>query len=61
MEDERGCVEMNISDISINNDRQREEERKKKECAPYEEIIRKLIKQNRERAKLEQSPTNRRS
>ena len=38
-----------------------EEERRKKECEPYDEIIRRLIKQNRDRAKLEQSPTDRRS
>ena len=52
---------MNISEISIYRDRQKEDERKKKECAPYEEIIRRLRKQNRERSKLEQSPTDRRS
>ena len=52
---------MNISEISIYRDRQREEELRKKECEPYEEIIRRLRKQDRERAKLEQSPTDRRS
>ena len=38
-----------------------EEDRRKKECEPYEKIIRRLQKQDRERAKLEQSPTDRRS
>ena len=38
-----------------------EEDRRKKECEPYEEIIRRLRKQDRERAELEQSPTDRRS
>ena len=38
-----------------------EEDRRKKECEPYEKIIRRLRKQNREMAKLEQSPTDRRS
>ena len=38
-----------------------EEDRRKKECEPYEEIIRKLRKRDRERAKLEQSPTDRKS
>jgi hypothetical protein len=41
--------------------RWREEDRRKKECEPYEEIIRRLRKQDRERAKLEQSPAYRRS
>ena len=39
----------------------REEERKKKECEPYEEIIRRLRKQDQEKAELEQSPTDRKS
>ena len=39
-------------------DRWREEDRKKKECEPYEEIIRRLRKQDRERDKLEHSPTD---
>ena len=38
--------------------RWREEERKKIECEPYEEIIRRLRKQDQERAKLEQSSTD---
>ncbi len=42
-------------------ERWREEDRRKKECEPYEEIIRKLRNRDRERAKLEQSPTDRKS
>ena len=42
-------------------ERWREEDRRKKECEPYEEIIRRLRKQDQERAKLEQSPTDRKS
>ena len=38
-----------------------EEEREKKEREPYEEIIRRLRKQDQEKAKLEQSPTNEKS
>ena len=38
--------------------RRREEERIKKECEPYEEIIRRLRKHDREKAKLEQSATD---
>ena len=34
-----------------------EEDRRKKECEPYEEIIRRLRNQDREKARLEQSPT----
>jgi hypothetical protein len=41
--------------------RWREEDRIKKECEPYEEIIRRLRKQDREKAELEQSPTDRKS
>ena len=41
--------------------RWREEDRKKKECEPYEEIIRRLRKRDKEKAELEQSPTDRRS
>ena len=36
----------------------REEDRRKKECEPYEEIIRRLRKQDRGKAELEQSPTD---
>ena len=39
-------------------ERWREEDRIKKECEPYEEIIRRLRKQDQERAKLEQSSTD---
>ena len=38
-----------------------EEERRKKECEPYEEIIRRLRKHDREKARLEQSPTDSKS
>jgi hypothetical protein len=38
-----------------------EEDRRKKECEPYEEIIRRLRKNDQEKAGLEQSPTNRKS
>ena len=52
---------MRMDEILIENERRREELRRKKECEPYEEIIRRLRKQDQERAKLEQSPTDRRS
>ena len=42
-------------------ERWREEDRRKKECEPYEEIIRRLRKLDRERAELEQSHTNSKS
>ena len=42
-------------------ERWREEDRKKRECEPYEEIIRRLRNRDKEMAKLEQSPTDRRS
>ena len=38
-----------------------EEDRIKKECESYEEIIRRLRKRDKEKAELEQSPTDRRS
>jgi hypothetical protein len=41
--------------------RWREDDRIKKECEPYEEIIRCLRKQDKGRAILEQSPTDRKS
>ena len=41
--------------------RWREEERRKKECEPYEEIIRRLRKKDREKAGLRQSPSDRKS
>ena len=49
---------MRMDEILIENERRREEERKKRECEPYEEIIRRLRKQDQERAKLEQSSTD---
>ena len=42
-------------------ERWREEDRRKKECEPFEEIIRRLRKRDKERAMLEQSPTDRKS
>ena len=42
-------------------ERWREDDRRKKECEPYEEIIRRLKKHDREKAELEQSTTNRKS
>lgn len=39
----------------------REEERRKKECELYEEIIRRLRKRDREKAELEQTPTDSKS
>ena len=52
---------MRRDEILIDRERQHEEERKKKECEPYEEIIRMLRKRDREKAELEQSPTDRKS
>ncbi len=42
-------------------ERWREEDRRKKECEPYEEIIRRLRKRDQEGAELEQSPTDSKS
>ncbi len=42
-------------------ERWREEDRRKKECEPYEEIIRRLRKNDQEKAEFEQSHTNRKS
>ena len=42
-------------------DRWREEDRRKKECEPYEEIIHRLRKRDKDRAMLEQSPTDSKS
>ncbi len=39
-------------------ERWREEDRRKKECEPYEEIIRRLRERDKERPMLEQSPSN---
>ena len=52
---------MRMDEILIEHERQREEERKKRECEPYEEIIRRLRKRDEERVKLEQSTTDRKS
>jgi hypothetical protein len=52
---------MRMDEILIDRERQLEEERKKRECEPYEEIIRRLRKRDKEKAELEQSPTDRRS
>ena len=41
--------------------RWREDDRRKKECEPYEEIIRRLRKNDQEKAELEQSTTDRKS
>ena len=42
----------------FDREKQLEEERKKRECEPYEEIIRRLRNRDREMAKLEQSNTD---
>ncbi len=42
-------------------ERWREEDRRKKECEPYEEIIRRLRERDKERAMLEQSATDSKS
>ena len=52
---------MSIDDVLSAQERWREEERKKKQCEPYEEIIRRLKKLDREKAKLEQLPNDRKS
>ena len=52
---------MSMDDVLIAQEKRREEERRKKQCEPYEEIIRRLRKLDREKAKLEQSPTDRKS
>ena len=52
---------MRMDEILIENERRREEDRKKRECEPYEEIIRMLRKRDREKAESEQSSTDRRS
>jgi hypothetical protein len=61
MEDEKGVFCMRMDEILIENERRRKEDRKKKECEPYEEIIRRLGKRDKEKAALKQSPTDRRS
>jgi len=52
---------MSIDDVLSAQKRWREEVRRKKQCEPYEEIIRRLRKLDREKAKLEQSPIDRKS
>jgi len=52
---------MRMHEILADREKQLEEDRRKKECEPYEEIIRRLRKQDQERAKAEQSPTDRKS
>ena len=52
---------MRMDEILIDRERQLEEDRRKKECEPYEEIIRRLRKRDKEKARLEQSPTDRKS
>jgi hypothetical protein len=52
---------MRMDDILNARERQLEEDRKKKECELYEEIIRRLRKNDQEKAGLEQSPSNGRS
>jgi hypothetical protein len=49
---------MSYQDYIPLRERWLEEDRKKKECEPYEEIIRRLRKKDREKARLEQSPTD---
>ena len=49
---------MRMDEILIENERRRQEEQRKRVCEPYEEIIRRLRKQDQERAKLEQSSTD---
>ena len=61
MENEKGVFCMNYQGHIPLRERWLEEKRKKKECEPYEEIIRRLRKLDQEKAKLEQSPTARKS
>ena len=49
---------MSMYEVLQANKRMQEEERKRKEREPYEEIIRRLKKQDRERAMLEQSSSD---
>jgi len=49
---------MRMDEILIARKKRIEKERKKKECEPYEDIIRKLRKRDEERAILKQLPTN---
>ena len=52
---------MRMDEILIEHEIQREEERKKRECEPYEEIISRLRNRDKERAMLEQSATDSKS
>lgn len=52
---------MRIDEILNARERELEKERKKREREPYEEIIRRLRAQDREKGRLEQSPTDRKS
>ena len=52
---------MRMDEILTEHERRLEEERKKREREPYEEIIRRLRKRDREKAEFEQSPTHRKS
>ena len=51
------ALSMRMDEILTKHERQREEDKKKKECEPYEEIIRRLRKRDREKAEFEQLPT----
>ena len=61
MENERGVFCMSYQDYIPLRERWREEDQRKKECEPYEEIIRWIRKRDMERAMLEQSPSDGRS
>ena len=52
---------MRMNDVLIAQEQWRKEERRKKECEPYEQIIRRLRKLDRENPELDQSPTDRKS
>ena len=52
---------MSYQEYMTLEERWREEDRRKKECEPYEEIIRRLRKNDQEKAGLEQSSSNGRS
>ena len=52
---------MSMEDVLIAQKRWREEEWRKKECEPFEDIIRRLRKLDREKSELEQSPIDRKS
>jgi len=52
---------MRIVEILQSNRRMQEKERRKKECEPYEEIIRRLKQEDNKRAKALHSPPDGRS